>query len=91
MNFVGGKKNNLEQTFRSSNCENGNFYRAQVFMGTVPEVFSDLCLRLLALVPTSAGLERRFSTVEWLKTEKETTWTVQKCQKFSFCMRAIND
>ena len=91
MNFIGGGKNNLEQTFRSSNCEIGNFYRAQVLMVTVPEVFSDMCLRLLALVPTSAGPERIFSTMGIAEDVKRNNLDSAKTAKVSFCMRALND
>ena len=81
MNFIGGRKNNLEQTFRSSNCEIGNFYRAQVLMVTVPEVFSDMCLKLLALVPTSAGLERIFSTMGTVEDGKRNNLDSAKTAK----------
>ena len=59
--------------------------------GTVPEVFSDMCLRLLALVPTSGGLERVFSTMGMVEDGKSNNLDSAKTAKLSFFMRALDD
>ena len=50
-----------------------------------------MCLRLLALVPTSAGLEIFLSTMGMVEDEKKNNLDSAKTAKLPFGMRALND
>ena len=92
INFIGGDKTKIFDDFKDAgNCKIDNFYRTQALIGNFAKELLDLALKLIALIPSSAGLERAFSTMGFIHSDLRNKLGPEKVGKLAFCMRLLKD
>ena len=67
------------------------FLRAQLICGNLEKDLYDVVSTLLTLCPSSAGIERVFSTMGYIHDEKRCNMKHQKVQKLPFINRLLKD
>ena len=92
VNYIGGDKEEIKKSYaKLPNVKTANFLKAQQLLGIYPESLLDLSLEMLVLVPSSAGLERVFSTMGFIHTDLRNRLGTEKVHKLAFCMRLLNE
>ncbi len=90
LNYVGGGKQQVAENFKNArNCKKKNFLRSQQVLGLLVEQLTDIATRLLSLVPSSASIERGFSTMGYTHSELRNRLSHTRVQKLSFCRRML--
>ena len=67
-----------------------NFVKAQVLLGNLSEKLGNISEQLMAMVPSSAGLERIFSSMGYIHSEIRNRLDPEKVRKLAFCMRLLS-
>ena len=90
--YVGGEsKDAVKAAYESApGCKLHNFIRAQKQFGAYPDNLADLCEIAAALVPSSAGIERVFSSMGFVHSDLRNRLFSEKVAKLAFCLRAVN-
>ena len=55
----------------------------------LPDALADLCLKMLKLVPTTAGFERALSTMGFFHSDLRNRLESEKVGKLAFCLRVL--
>ena len=92
VNFIGGDKSNFASAFQNySGCKLRNFVECQKSIGEISDNLATLCCTCLALRPSSAGIERIFSSMGLVHSELRNRLSQEKVSKLAFCLRLLND
>ena len=90
--YLGGDKDILKAAFmKMPSCKLPNFFRAQKTIGVLKDDLAELALRLIGLVPSSAGVERVFSSMGFVHSDMRNRLGHDKVAKLAFFMRVLND
>ena len=90
IDFIVAEKEQFNAAFESvPECAPENFIRAQMSTGEMNEKLGSLAIRLLGLPPSSAGLERVFSSLGFVHTDVRNRLGYEKAAKLAFVMRAL--
>lgn len=91
-NFIGGDNEKVKKEFEKSGekIKLDNFVRAQYLIGNLSKELSELTMKLMAVVPSSASVERTFSKMGAIHTDSRNRLTPEKVQKLTFCMQLLN-
>ena len=74
---------------KTPNCKAKSFIRAQTALGVISDELSRLSLKLMSLAPSSAGIERAFSTMGYVEGDLRNSLSSEKTEKLAFCMRCL--
>ena len=89
---TGGGREKIKQMFvLSPNCLLANFYKSQEMLGNMQKELTELALTLVSIAPTSAGLERVFSSMGFVHSDLRNRLSTDKVGKLAFCLRVLND
>jgi len=92
VNFVGGDKDKFCTAYRkASGTKLKNFIECQRMIGELPDDLAKLLLKCLALRPSSAGIERIFSTMGFVHSDLRNRLSHEKVGKLAFCLRVLNE
>ena len=75
----------------SANCELGNFYKSQEILGNLEKELVELAVTLISIAPSSAGLERVFSSMGFVHSDLRNRLAPEKVGKLAFCLRVLNE
>ena len=92
LQFIGGTKDVIQQVYAiSANCELGNFYKSQEILGNLEKELVELAVTLISIAPSSAGLERVFSSMGFVHSDLRNRLAPEKVGKLAFCLRVLNE
>ena len=90
LTFLGDSRATLRDEFaKTPNCKAKSFIRAQTALGVISDELSRLSLKLMSLAPSSAGIERAFSTMGYVEGDLRNSLSSEKTEKLAFCMRCL--
>lgn len=90
--FVGGDRHVINSSLKGSiGCSLRKFLKAQIIMGALQKDLGELCIRMISLVPSSAGIERVFSSMGFVHSDVRNRLQQEKVAKLAFCMRVLNE
>ena len=72
------------------NCKVEDFCKAQVMTGQITQDFGDLSVLLFDLPPSSAGIERPFSSLGYVHSNVRNRFGQEKATKLAFIMRMLH-
>jgi len=91
INFIGGDKDRMNSEFMEAKSSRvSHFLNSEILMGNLCETLGNLAHLLLVLVPSSAGVERVFSSMGFIHSESRNRLGHEKVSKLAFCMRLLN-
>ena len=70
-------------------CRTDDFIRSQILTGEIGDKIGKLALKLYALPPSSAGIERVFSTLGYVHGDIRNRLGQEKAAKLAFTLRAL--
>ena len=88
--FIGGENVKFYDEFKKIGDVKINFVKAQVLLGNLSEKLGNISEQLMAMVPSSAGLERIFSSMGYIHSEIRNRLDPEKVRKLAFCMRLLS-
>ena len=89
--FIGGENVKFYDEFKKiGDVKITNFVKAQVLLGNLSEKLGNISEQLMAMVPSSAGLERIFSSMGYIHSEIRNRLDPEKVRKLAFCMRLLS-
>ena len=89
INFIGGENDKIKTEYSlvqgKERLKLLNFMKAQAVCGNLDTDLLQLSLVLFSLVPSSAGIERIFSTMGHVQTDLRNRLNPEKVKKLAFC------
>ena len=93
INFIGGENDKIKTEYSlvqgKERLKLLNFMKAQAVCGNLDTDLLQLSLVLFSLVPSSAGIERIFSTMGHVQTDLRNRLNPEKVKKLAFCNRLL--
>ena len=74
---------------KASGCKVESFLKVCKQTREISEKIADLSLKMLRLIPSTAGLERVFSTMGFVHCDLRNRLDPEKVGKLAFCLRAL--
>ena len=91
LTFIGGGKSKFFEEFKKfESVKLSNFVQAQVLLGNFPARLGQLIEEFIAMAPSSAGLERLFSSMGYVHSDIRNRLDPERVRKLAFCMRLVN-
>ena len=91
LTFIGGGKSKFLEEFKNfESVKLSNFVQAQVLLGNIPARLGQLIEEFIAMAPSSAGLERLFSSMGYVHSDIRNRLDPERVRKLAFCMRLLN-
>ena len=84
-----GKTIVTENWVRASGCKVENFIKWSRDEQEISQGLAELMITTLKLIPSTAGLERVFSTMGFVHADIRNRLGSEKVTKLAFCMRAL--
>ena len=70
-------------------CDLFKFIKGQVLLGNFSKELQKIAEDVLCLIPSSAGLERIFSSLGFVHDETRNRLSIEKANKLAFCLRLL--
>ena len=87
--FSGSKKIDFKSTFLNATCKDSDFVKSQMMTGELKKRLGILALKLLALPPSSAGIERAFPLLGYIHSDECNRLGQKKAGKLASIMRIL--
>ncbi len=88
--YLGSRKDDYKESFSKVTCKVEDFVKAQMITGQITKGIGDLALMLFDLPPSSAGIERAFSSLGYVHSDIRNRLGQEKATKLAFIMRMLH-
>ena len=90
--FIGDGRDKVEKVYETCGRSKPiGFMKSQMMFGNIEESICNLPVKFMSLVPSSAGVERAFSTMGFIQNDYRNKLNNEKVVKLAFCMRTLRN
>ena len=72
-------------------CFRSRVDKSQEILGNLEKELVELAVTLISIAPSSAGLERVFSSMGFVHSDLRNRLAPEKVGKLAFCLRVLNE